>query len=411
MKRIELTILLIIGFSMTLMAQNPFVTRGDMIEHFNISPNGKSIVYREITLDGFSQISMKDLETGKITLVSCVNLMSNNAMNDIFSGADFLADNVIVFSKEGYMVSFDTVKKKRKQLFKLPDDIISSVKVTNDGKGIYWIGSNRVYYASIKKGITAQTDKMDETVISLAIDKNDHAYYTTTAGKVYSFDGLSGVKDITSELAEIAAEPFVVIEAAEDENCFIVRNGKEGVFNIDLTTGKSDKLMDYKKESPSYMMRLTPDGKTLYYNTLYEKRKIRKLNISANQASDTDIQDDVVIDISSERKFAPLPHTDDGIYYKVDELAEFPGGQVAMRNFIDEHFKRPTNSQPDIIEAIVVVESDGIIRDTMITGGNHIGEDVKNEILRVIGLMPKWKPAKVRGKAVPMFYSISFAVK
>lgn len=401
LKKFVFSFCLFMSFATTLMSQNPFVTKADMIEDFNVSPNGEMIVYRELTSEGLPQVSMKNLKTGEITLVSSVDIMSNNTMTDLFSGADFLSDNVIVFCKDGYMVSFDIKEKKSKQLFELPESMIRFVKASNDGKGVYWVGYDRVYYASVEKGIVAQSGKIDDTVMSLTIDKHNRAFYTTTARKVYCFDGLGKEKDMTSEITELVAKPYL-IEAAPGDNCFIVA-GKEGVFTIDLAAGKSMKLMDNKHENPLYIMRLSPEGKVLYYNTMNEKRIIRKLNIGATGNDNGDI----VLDIASERKSAPMPHTEDGIYYKVDELAEFPGGEVAMRNFIDEHFKQPATRNQGMVTAVVVVGADGQIGEIKVV----CSEDVKKEILRVIGLMPKWKPAKVGGKPVPMFYSISFTVK
>ena len=399
---------MLVVFAMTLMAQNPFLTKADMVEHFNISPNGERIVYRELTSDGFSQVSFKNLKTGEITLVSCLDIMGSHGMKEYFSGADFLSDNVVIFCKDGYLVSFDVNKNKSKQLFKLPDCGIFSIKASNDGKGVYCIGFDRVYYASIKKGIVAQTDKVDGTIVSLAVDKYNRAFYTTVAGKVYCFDGLNKEKDVTSEMSKFVADPYL-IETTRHDNCFIVRGVKEGVFKVDLSAGKSVKLMDYKKESPLYVMRLSPDGNVLYYNTLYEKRVVRKLNLSANQVSDADVNDDVVMDIAAERKLAPYSHTEDGVYYKVDEVAEFPGGKIAMLDFIDGHLKHPGNGKRDRVEVIAVVDTDGTVRDAKVSVGTN--EEINKEVLRVVKLMPKWKPAKVKGKEVPMFCSIPFVIR
>ena len=297
MKKFIFSFCLLMSFATTLMAQNPFVTKTDMIEDFNVSPNGEMIVYRELIAEGLPQVSMKNLKTGEITLVSSVNIMSDNAIMDLFSGADFLSDNVVVFCKDGYMVSFDMKEKKSRQLFKLPDALIHFVKASNDGKGVYWAGYDRVYYASVEKGIVAQTDKIDETFMSLTIDQHNRVLCTTTAGKVYCFDGLNKEKDMTSEITELVAKPYLV-EATPNDDCFIIA-GKEGVFTIDLSAGKSMKLMDNKKENPLYIMRLSPEGKALYYNTLYEKRKIRKLEFADNQANDSGAQDNVVLDINN----------------------------------------------------------------------------------------------------------------
>lgn len=56
-----------------------------------------------------------------------------------------------------------------------------------------------------------------------------------------------------------------------------------------------------------------------------------------------------------------------------------------------------------------VVEEDGTIRDAEIMKG--LGKEVDGEALRVVNMMPKWKPAKVGGKLVAMVYNIPFIVK
>ena len=50
---------------------------------------------------------------------------------------DFLSDNVIVFGKEKNMVSFNLTDKKYKNILRLPDDVIFSVKASTDGKRVY----------------------------------------------------------------------------------------------------------------------------------------------------------------------------------------------------------------------------------------------------------------------------------
>ena len=300
MKKLNMFFLLLIGFTTTLVAQNPFVTKADIIEDFNVSPNGEMIVYREFPAEGFPNISMKNLTEGKVMQISNMDL-KNPSTSELFSGADFLSNDAVVFCKDNYMVSFDMNKNKSKQLFKLPDDMIMLrfIKASNDGKGIYFVGGDKVYHASLKDGIVAETDKykFDETIMSLTVDKHNRAFYTTTARKVYCFDGLNKEKDITSEISKFVADPYLM-EAGHDDNSFIVA-GKDAIFKIDLSAGKSVKLMDNNPDNRLYIMRLSPDGKALYYNTIHEKRKIRKIELADNQTSDSDVQDNVVLDISN----------------------------------------------------------------------------------------------------------------
>lgn len=100
---------------------------------------------------------------------------------------------------------------------------------------------------------------------------------------------------------------------------------------------------------------------------------------------------------------------EDGAYFIVDEKAEFPGGTIAMQSFIGEHFKRPANCTQGFALVNFVIDTDGTIRDAKIV--RSAGKEVDNEALRVVGLMPKWKPAKVKGKVVPMVYNIPFRVQ
>ena len=61
MKTFYLSIVcMVMSFSMTLMAENPFRTEGDVIIDFNISPNGKMMVYKERTADGAINIKIKE---------------------------------------------------------------------------------------------------------------------------------------------------------------------------------------------------------------------------------------------------------------------------------------------------------------------------------------------------------------
>ena len=100
---------------------------------------------------------------------------------------------------------------------------------------------------------------------------------------------------------------------------------------------------------------------------------------------------------------------EDGVYYVVDELAEYPGGHDAMIEFVSRNFRNPANSKPGTVLVNFVVEADGTIRDAEIM--KSLGKDIDDEALRVVNMMPKWKPAKVGGRVVAMVYNIPFIVK
>ena len=83
--------------------------------------------------------------------------------------------------------------------------------------------------------------------------------------------------EITSEIAKLVSNPYL-IEATRSKNSFIVA-GKEGIFKVDISKGQSIKLTDNEKENPVTKIRLTPNGKTLYYQRNLDYNKISTLEL------------------------------------------------------------------------------------------------------------------------------------
>ncbi|MEE0997873.1 MAG: energy transducer TonB [Paludibacteraceae bacterium] len=104
---------------------------------------------------------------------------------------------------------------------------------------------------------------------------------------------------------------------------------------------------------------------------------------------------------------------DDHLYInEYNKRAIFPGGQIKMATFIKENLKYPEDADGAHGRVIVnfVVEEDGSISDIKVVRGVHPSLDA--EAVRVVKLMPKWKPAEYRGKPVrtkymlPVFFRI-----
>lgn len=84
----------------------------------------------------------------------------------------------------------------------------------------------------------------------------------------------------------------------------------------------------------------------------------------------------------------------------VDGLPEFPGGEEKRIKFIKENLKYPKTAKDSNIQGTVfvtfLVEKDGSISNIDILRG--INKECDDEALRVIKLLPKWKPGQQRGK-------------
>ena len=267
---------MVMSFSMTLMAQNPYRTEGDVIIDFNISPNGKMMVYKERTADGAINIKIKELKTGKVSSLISMKLKWSD-MIDILSGVDFLANDEIIYVKDGQMVSFNLKSKKTRNLAQLPVDVIGYIKALDNGKGVYFTDDQNLYYLSIKEGRVSEINKVDLGVLSMSIDKDNRLFYTI-GKQVFCLDKAGNeMEEITSEIAKLVVNPYL-IEATGSKNSFIVA-GKEGIFKVDISKGQSIKLTDNEKENPVTKIRLTPNGKTLYYQRNLDYNKISTLEL------------------------------------------------------------------------------------------------------------------------------------
>ena len=90
------------------------------------------------------------------------------------------------------------------------------------------------------------------------------------------------------------------------------------------------------------------------------------------------------------------------VFIVVEEDPEFPGGLSALSQFIADNIKYPQLAKENNITGRVfvsfVVEKDGRVGQVKIL--RDIGGGCGNEAVRVVKLMPKWKPGKQRGKPV-----------
>lgn len=90
------------------------------------------------------------------------------------------------------------------------------------------------------------------------------------------------------------------------------------------------------------------------------------------------------------------------IFTVVEEEAGFPGGIEKLNEYLAKSIKYPQQARETGTRGRVmltfVVEKDGSITDIKVL--RDIGSGCGEEAKRVVKEMPKWKPAKQRGKAV-----------
>ena len=120
------------------------------------------------------------------------------------------------------------------------------------------------------------------------------------------------------------------------------------------------------------------------------------------------------------------PETQDEIFWVVEQMPEFPGGDEAMFKYLSDNLSYPKQAREAGIQGKVmvgfVVEADGSITEVKtirffpITDSKEkskpvtltmvLQKELEDEAIRVIKAMPKWTPGKQRGRNVRVAYRL-----
>lgn len=99
---------------------------------------------------------------------------------------------------------------------------------------------------------------------------------------------------------------------------------------------------------------------------------------------------------------------DDYVCVLVENDPSFPGGMEAMYRFFAENIKYPQEAKDKNITGKVyvtfVVEADGSISNPRLL--RDIGGGCGQEAIRVVKLMPRWKPGKNKGQPVRVQFNL-----
>ena len=91
-----------------------------------------------------------------------------------------------------------------------------------------------------------------------------------------------------------------------------------------------------------------------------------------------------------------------------ERMPEFPGGEDALYEFLAKNIKYPQAAKDSNIQGRVfvtfVVEKDGTLTNPRVV--RDIGGGCGEEALRVVKMMPKWKPGEQSGKVVSMGFTL-----
>ncbi|MFA7491789.1 MAG: energy transducer TonB, partial [Mariniphaga sp.] len=103
------------------------------------------------------------------------------------------------------------------------------------------------------------------------------------------------------------------------------------------------------------------------------------------------------------------------VFFIVEEMPEFPGGEPALRTFLTQNIHYPDIASKHGIQGKVyvtfIVSDEGDVVNARIARG--VDPVLDQEALRVVNSLPRWKPGYMRGKPVDVSYTvpINFALE
>lgn len=96
------------------------------------------------------------------------------------------------------------------------------------------------------------------------------------------------------------------------------------------------------------------------------------------------------------------------VFVIVENMPEFPGGELALRKHIADHVKYPEIAKENGLQGKVyvafVINQKGEIENVKIARG--VDPALDKEAIRVVQSLPKWKPGSQRGKPVRVSYTV-----
>ena len=118
------------------------------------------------------------------------------------------------------------------------------------------------------------------------------------------------------------------------------------------------------------------------------------------EIEDTESDEDEMIEIEEE--------SDDEFFMVVENMPEFPGGDLGLMKYIAANVKYPPIAKEYNITGKVyvsfIVEKSGYVSNVKVVRG--VDKNLDAEAVRVVSSLPQYKPGKQRGKPVRVMFTI-----
>ena len=243
--------------------------------------------------------------------------------------------------------------------------------------------------------ISVQNGKIEDAIKQILAGQ-DGITYQIQNKKIILKKGTSTAAAVTSKVkgrvVDANGEPIIGATVKEKGTSNGTITDLDGNFVISMPVGAT--------LSVSYINMKTKEL------TITEKLigKIKSLKVYLEGEITTKTQEVVVVGYGGgEEASDEIP-----VFQVVEEMPEFPGGMGECLKFLGKNIKYPVEAQKAGVQGKVivqfVVEKDGNIANPKVV--RSIDPDLDGEAIRVISIMPKWKPGMQKGQPVRVKYTV-----
>jgi len=113
-------------------------------------------------------------------------------------------------------------------------------------------------------------------------------------------------------------------------------------------------------------------------------------------------------DLVTIEKSQPASVKEGDAFVVVEEMPQFPGGDIALLKHIAENTQYPKEAKESNIQGRVIIRfkimDDGVVKDASVIKG--VDPLLDSEALRVVSDLPSFQPGKQGGVAVPVWYMV-----
>ena len=159
-------------------------------------------------------------------------------------------------------------------------------------------------------------------------------------------------------------------------------------------------------DSAKLEMSIVDDGKIKIDASSEELTKLKEMFSGSDQFEFESDENGVTYLVKTAKP--KMLDDDKQVFFVVEKMPEFPGGEVALRKYIATNVKYPKTAQENNVSGKVyvtfVVSEDGSVANAKIARG--VDPSLDKEALRVVNSLPRWQPGTQRGIPVNVQYTI-----